>query len=218
MSLNRREMLRLGAVGAGGAMLSSAASSVGLPSIVFQAPPAAVPLPPVAAPRRRRRSGIDPHAVPARQGGARFAPDRRPRLHRHRRFLAGRRASRASTSSTCATARSKATASPTAAARIPTTRASSSASPTTSARYATSNGTYTTGEYYHGKYGLSMKVRGLDWSNNNAEAARDRHPQCLVRRARHDRACTASSAAREGCFAFSRADQWKVMASSPAAA
>ena len=36
--------------------------------------------------------------------------------------------------------------------------------------YATSNGAYTTGEYYHGKYGLSMKAHGLDWSNNNAEA------------------------------------------------
>ena len=35
---------------------------------------------------------------------------------------------------------------------------------------ATSNGTYTTGDYYHGKYGLSMKVRGLDWTNNNAES------------------------------------------------
>ena len=36
--------------------------------------------------------------------------------------------------------------------------------------YATSNGTYTTGEYYHGKYGLSMKTHGRDWSNNNAMA------------------------------------------------
>ena len=35
---------------------------------------------------------------------------------------------------------------------------------------ATSNGAYTTAETYHGKYGLSMKVRGLDWSNNNAES------------------------------------------------
>ena len=35
--------------------------------------------------------------------------------------------------------------------------------------YASSNGTYTTGDYYDGKYGLSMKVAGLDWSNNNAE-------------------------------------------------
>ena len=35
--------------------------------------------------------------------------------------------------------------------------------------YASSNGAYTTGEYYHGKYGLSMKTHGRDWSNYNAE-------------------------------------------------
>jgi hypothetical protein len=35
---------------------------------------------------------------------------------------------------------------------------------------ATSNGAYQTAETYHGKYGLSMKVRGLDWSNSNAES------------------------------------------------
>ena len=55
MSLNRREMLRLGAVGAGGAMLSSAASSVGLPSLVFQAPTAAGSPPPAPVSRARRR-------------------------------------------------------------------------------------------------------------------------------------------------------------------
>lgn len=35
---------------------------------------------------------------------------------------------------------------------------------------ATSEGGYVTTEYYHGKYGRSMRVRGLDWTNNNAEA------------------------------------------------
>src|ERR1041384_1368670 len=40
MGFNRREVLRLGAVGAGAAMLSSAASSVGLPAIVYAPPPA----------------------------------------------------------------------------------------------------------------------------------------------------------------------------------
>ncbi|WP_129791103.1 murein L,D-transpeptidase catalytic domain family protein [Sphingosinicella sp. CPCC 101087] len=35
---------------------------------------------------------------------------------------------------------------------------------------ATSNGAYVTSEYYHGKYGRSMRVRGLDPSNSNAEA------------------------------------------------
>ena len=39
MGLNRREVLRFGAIGAAGAMLSSAASSVGLPSIIYAPPP-----------------------------------------------------------------------------------------------------------------------------------------------------------------------------------
>jgi len=56
MSLNRREMLRLGAVGMGGAMLSSAASSVGLPSIVFQNAPRA---PVVPQPQFQAPAGID---------------------------------------------------------------------------------------------------------------------------------------------------------------
>jgi L,D-transpeptidase catalytic domain len=33
---------------------------------------------------------------------------------------------------------------------------------------ATSEGGYVTAEYYPGKYGRSMRVRGLDWTNNNA--------------------------------------------------
>jgi hypothetical protein len=35
---------------------------------------------------------------------------------------------------------------------------------------ATSEGGYVTTEYYTGKYGRSMRVRGLDWTNSNAEA------------------------------------------------
>ena len=35
---------------------------------------------------------------------------------------------------------------------------------------ASSNGAYVTSEYYHGKYGRSMRVRGLDASNSNAQA------------------------------------------------
>jgi hypothetical protein len=34
---------------------------------------------------------------------------------------------------------------------------------------ATSNGAYLTGEAYFGKYGHSMRLTGLDYSNNNAE-------------------------------------------------
>jgi hypothetical protein len=35
---------------------------------------------------------------------------------------------------------------------------------------ASSDGSYVTSEYYYGKYGRSMRVRGLDPSNSNAEA------------------------------------------------
>ena len=98
-------MLRLGAMGAAGAMLSSAASSSVLPSLVY------APSTPVRAIRWRR------FRRPCRAAGAGRAsirscsPGPRPRstqhricaarLDRHRRFLASRRASRASTSSTC---------------------------------------------------------------------------------------------------------------------
>ena len=51
MSLNRREMLRLGAAGAGSVMLSSAASPNTLPALVFRTPPAAAtPIVPPSAP------------------------------------------------------------------------------------------------------------------------------------------------------------------------
>jgi hypothetical protein len=76
--------------------------------------------------------------------------------------------------------------------------------------HASSNGTYTTGDYYHGKYGLSMKTRGLDWSNNNAEPraivihnAWYAEPEMIAAHGKLGRS--------EGCFAFSRDDQWSVM-------
>ena len=75
---------------------------------------------------------------------------------------------------------------------------------------ASSNGAYATGDYYHGKYGLSMKVRGLDWTNSNAEAraivihnAWYAEPEMIAQHGKLGRS--------EGCFAFSRASQWDVM-------
>ncbi|MFL6746419.1 MAG: murein L,D-transpeptidase catalytic domain family protein [Sphingomicrobium sp.] len=76
---------------------------------------------------------------------------------------------------------------------------------------ATSNGAYMTADYYNGKYGLSMKVRGLDWTNNNAENraivihnAWYAEPEMIAIHGKLGRS--------EGCFAFSRADQQRVMA------
>ncbi|MFL6751838.1 MAG: murein L,D-transpeptidase catalytic domain family protein [Sphingomicrobium sp.] len=76
--------------------------------------------------------------------------------------------------------------------------------------YASSNGTYTTGDYYDGKYGLSMKVRGLDWSNYNAE------PRAIVIHnawyAEDDMIPVHGKLGRsEGCFAMSRKSQYEVM-------
>jgi hypothetical protein len=76
--------------------------------------------------------------------------------------------------------------------------------------YATSNGTYTTADYYDGKYGLSMKVRGLDWTNNNAEA------RAIVIHnawyAEDDMIALHGQLGRsEGCFAMARESQYAVM-------
>jgi hypothetical protein len=76
--------------------------------------------------------------------------------------------------------------------------------------YASSNGTYATDEYYNGKYGLSMKVRGLDWSNYNAE------PRAIVIHnawyAEDNMIPVHGKLGRsEGCFAMSRKSQFEVM-------
>lgn len=67
---------------------------------------------------------------------------------------------------------------------------------------ATSAGAYVTTEYYPGRYGRSMRVRGLDHTNSNAESraivihsAWYAEPQVAVTQGRLGRS--------EGCFAFS---------------
>ena len=205
MSLNRRELLRLGAVGAGGAMLSSAASSVGLPSIVFQAPPVPVlPRPQLQAPTgidpmlfQRAKAALMAHPVAARDviGIADFSkPSSEPRFH------VVHLASGQVESHLVAHGRGS----------DPDHSGFLERFSNDFGSYATSNGTYTTGDYYQGKYGLSMKVRGLDWSNNNAESraivihnAWYAEPDMIDLHGKLGRS--------EGCFAFSRASQWQVM-------
>jgi hypothetical protein len=75
---------------------------------------------------------------------------------------------------------------------------------------ATSSGTYVTGDYYDGKYGLSLRVRGLDYSNSNAEAraivihnAWYAEPEMLQAHGQLGRS--------EGCFAMPRKSQYEVM-------
>ena len=205
MSLNRREMLRLGAVGVSGAMLSSAASSVGLPSIVFQTPP----VPVIPKPLFQAPAGIDPmlfqrakaalmaHPVAARDviGIADFS-----KPSSERRFHVVDLASGQVESHLVAHGRGS----------DPDHSGFLERFSNDFGSYATSNGTYTTSDYYHGKYGLSMKVRGLDWSNNTAESraivihnAWYAEPDMIDLHGKLGRS--------EGCFAFSRASQWQVM-------
>jgi len=211
MGLNRREVLRFGAVGAAGAMLSSAASSVGLPSIVYAPPP--VPRDPLAplAPAPTAPAGIDPalfqkakaaleshrYQVRARDymGIVDFTKSSgEARFHVVDLMNGGVESFRVAHGS----------------GSDPSHSGFLSRFSNEFGSYATSNGAYTTGEYYQGKYGLSMKTHGLDWTNNNAEAraivihnAWYAEPEMLAQHGKLGRS--------QGCFAFSRADQWAVM-------
>ena len=75
---------------------------------------------------------------------------------------------------------------------------------------ATSNGAYVIANQYYGKYGLSQRMHGLDWSNSNAHAraivmhhAWYAEPEVVTRQGKLGRS--------EGCFAFSKRDHWHVM-------
>ena len=209
MSLNRREMLRLGAVGAGGLMLSSAASSVGLPSIVYAPKPLTAPPVPAAPSTAQAPFGIDPALFQR----ARAALDSRG--IRARDFMGIADFSKASRDPRFHVVDLR-------NGQVESYRVAhgSGSDPAHSGflehfsnrpgSEATSNGTYTTGEYYHGKYGLSMKVRGHDWTNNMAE------PRAIVIHnawyAEPEMVAIHGKLGRsQGCFAFSRADQFAVM-------
>lgn len=202
-------MLRLGAVGVGGAMLSSAASSVGLPSVVFQAqrvPVIAPPPPPsIVTPiginpqlLQRAKAALDTHSyIRPRDtiGIVDFSlASAEPRFHvvdlmngqvESHRVAHGRGSD-------------------------PDHSGFVELFSNDFGSYASSNGTYATAESYEGKYGLSMKVHGYDWTNNNAEGraivihnAWYAEPDMIDIHGKLGRS--------EGCFAFSRASQWSVM-------
>ena len=215
MSLNRREMLRLGAMGAAGLVLSSSAASSGLsplsltlnangdpiipPPPVQPAQPAVPTAPGGIDPQlfARAKAALDQHHIYARDtiGVVDFSkPSSDPRFHLV--DLAGGQVE---------------------SYRVAHGRGSDPSHSGYLERfsndfgsYATSNGTYVTGDYYEGKYGLSMKVRGLDWTNNNAE------PRAIVIHnawyAEDDMIALHGQLGRsEGCFAMSRENQYKVM-------
>ena len=212
MSVNRRELLRFGAMAAGGAVLSSSAASQILPGIVY--PPAPVvrdPLAPLSAapqvpaapggidPRlfAKAKAALDSHRVRARDyiGVVDFSkPSSEPRFH-----VVDLRSGQVESYRVAHGSGSD-----------PDHNGFLERFSNDFGSYASSNGTYTTGDYYHGKYGLSMKTRGLDWSNCNAEPraivihnAWYAEPGVLAAHGKLGRS--------QGCFAFSREDQWPVM-------
>ncbi|HYI42014.1 MAG TPA: murein L,D-transpeptidase catalytic domain family protein [Sphingomicrobium sp.] len=213
MTLNRREMLRLGAVGAGAAIASSAAATMGLPMPVYNRPlnpvdPLAPRAPLVSAVPQapaginphlfaRAKAKLDAHRIAARDfiGVVDFSrPSSEPRFHvvdLRNGQVESYRVAHGSGSD-------------------PRHDGYLEHFSNEFGSYATSNGTYTTGEYYHGKYGLSMKTHGRDWTNNNAEPraivihnAWYAEPDVLAQNGKLGRS--------QGCFAFSRKDQRPVM-------
>lgn len=76
---------------------------------------------------------------------------------------------------------------------------------------ASSSGAYVTSAYYHGKYGRSMRVRGLDPTNNNAETR-----AIVVHTAWYAEPNVAQETGRlgrsEGCFALPHTSLQEVLA------
>ena len=211
MSLNRREMLRLGAVGAGGMLLSSAASSVGLPAVVFHTPPpTSDALSPFAPRAVTAPAGINPQLF----AKAKQALDSRPWIV-HRDIIGVVDFSTASADPRFHLVDMM--SGQVESHRVAHGRGSDPDHSGYLERFsnlpgseASSNGAYVTADTYDGKYGTSMKVRGLDWSNSNAESR-----AIVIHNAWYAEDEVARDFGKlgrsEGCFAFSRASQWRVM-------
>jgi hypothetical protein len=215
MSVNRRDMLRWGAIGAGAAMVSGAATPAGLPAVVFAAPPVPrVPLATVpAAPAAPMLPGIDPQLL----ARAKAALD----VHSRNGTIKARdaigivdfsKASREARFHVVDLMNGQVESHLVAHGRgsDPDHSGFVEMFSNQPGSEATSNGAYATADYYHGKYGLSMRVRGLDWTNNNAESraivihnAWYAEPDMIAQHGKLGRS--------EGCFAFSRDSQWAVM-------
>jgi hypothetical protein len=214
MSLNRREMLRLGACGATAAIISTAASSSVLPSLLAQpaasdplAPLPAQPQPQVLTPSApagidpqlfaKAKAALDQHRIYPRDtiGIVDFSkPSSEPRF-----FVVDMASGNVESHLVCHGRGSD-----------PAHSGYLERFSNDFGSYASSNGAYTTGDYYQGKYGLSLRVDGLDWSNSNADAraivihnAWYAEPEMLQQHGQLGRS--------EGCFAMPKASQYQVM-------
>ncbi len=214
MSLNRREMLRLGAAGAGGLILSSAAMSQVLPGVLSPQttgsaapnPYASVPVQPQApaAPAgidpalfARAKAKLDQHQIYPRDamGIVDFSkPSSEPRFH-----VVDLQNGTVESHLVCHGRGSD-----------PAHSGYLERFSNDFGSYATSEGTYVTDDYYQGKYGLSLRVRGLDWTNNNAEPraivihnAWYAEPEMIQLHGQLGRS--------EGCFAMPKTSQYAVM-------
>lgn len=213
MGFNRREMLRIGAAGATAAIISTAASSSVLQSLAAQ--PTSDPLAPLAPQPQsqvltptappgidpqlfaRAKAALDQHRIYARDsiGIVDFSkPSSEPR------FYVVDLASGNIESHLVCHGRGSDPAHSGYLERFSNAFGS----------YATSNGAYTTTDYYQGKYGLSLRVAGLDWTNSNADAraivihnAWYAEPEMIPLHGQLGRS--------EGCFAMPKTSQYEVM-------
>ena len=211
MTFSRRELMQFSACGAAGAMLSTAAAAQVLPSLIGgpagtfsitplpPAQPAVLTAPGGIDPRlfAKAKAALDQHKIAARDwiGIADFSlPSAEKRFH-----VVDLRSGEVESFRVAHGSGSD-----------PLHNGFLERFSNDFGSHATSNGTYTTGEYYHGKYGLSMKTHGRDWSNYNAlpraiviHNAWYAEPNVIAQHGKLGRS--------QGCFAFSRADQWPVM-------
>jgi hypothetical protein len=210
MTFSRREMLQFGACGAAGAMLSTAAAAQVLPSLIGgpagastsvlpPAQPAFATAPAGIDPRlfAKAKAALDQHKIAARDWIG--VVDFNKGSNEERFHVVDLRSGEVESFRVAHGSGSD-----------PAHSGYLEKFSNEFGSHATSNGAYTTGEYYHGKYGLSMKTRGHDWTNFHAEpraivihSAWYAEPEMLASHGKLGRS--------QGCFAFSRDDQWAVM-------
>ncbi|WP_084607727.1 murein L,D-transpeptidase catalytic domain-containing protein [Sphingomonas jaspsi] len=203
-------MLRLGAAGAGGLLLSSTVAAQVLPTSILSPSPLPVPPQPATIAAPSAPGGINPLLF----SKAKAALDSRPAITQ-RDFIGV-----VDFAASSADPRFHVVHLPSGSVESFRVAHGSGSDPAHTGfldhfsnmpgSEASSNGAYTTADLYEGKYGLSMKVDGLDWTNNNAMAraivihnAWYAEPEVVEQYGKLGRS--------QGCFAFSRKDQWAVM-------